>query len=343
MAVKLVRANSDEPNVQNNDDCRLLRYACGGYDGVVKDYGNELNYEISGSNFTIKSGEFVIDGWQGKNDGNGVTIQVDNLSGVQYYVVYAEIDLSISENQKAEIKATYNTAYYPTITKGDDLTTTPSGVARLVLYKFEASNGTISNVEQVFEVMEYGWVKNAENADNADNATNAENCIKNVDDDSYANLRQTTNGGRLYVGSNADVEIIEKRTLLWSGSQVIGNTSGVGTEITMSENVSEGDKLEIYYDCKYSASGYPNFKIIKCVVERIPSAYAANSIGIRLNSIVGGQTTSSGFSFTQDNFRINNNKLIYDGGYYLLNVANSGGTLLANNAIRLVKVYKIIS
>lgn len=163
MAIKLVRANSDTPNIQNSDDSRLFRYACGGYDGVVKNYGNELNYEITGSNFNVKSGEFVIDGWQGDVDGNGVTIQVDNLGGIQYYVVYVEIDLSVSANQKAEIKAVYNTAYYPTISRGDDLTTTPSGVARLELYRFEASSGVISNVQKKFRVMDYGWCKNSEN------------------------------------------------------------------------------------------------------------------------------------------------------------------------------------
>lgn len=163
MAIKLVRANSDTPNIQNSDDSRLFRYACGGYDGVVENYGNELNYEITGNNFKVKSGEFVIDGWQGDVDGNGVTIQVDNLGGIQYYVVYAEIDLSVSANQKAEIKAVYNTAYYPTISRGDDLTTTPSGVARLELYRFEASNGVISNVQKQFRVMDYGWCKNSEN------------------------------------------------------------------------------------------------------------------------------------------------------------------------------------
>lgn len=166
MSVKLVRANSDTPNIQNSDDCRLFRYACGGYDGIVKGFGNELNYEISGSNFIVKSGEFVIDGWQGKVDGSGVSIAVDNLGGIQYYVVYAEIDLSVSANQKAEIKATYNTAYYPTISRGDDLTTTPSGVARIELYRFEASSGIISNVFKKFTLIELGKVINSVNTEN---------------------------------------------------------------------------------------------------------------------------------------------------------------------------------
>ena len=338
MAVKLVRANSDTPNVQNYDDSRLLRYATNGYNGVVKGYGNQCSYEIDGSNFIVKSGEFVIDGWQGDIDGAGMTITVDNLSGVQYYVVYAEIDLSVNNNQKAEIKATYNTAYYPDIQKGDDLTTNYSGIARMVLYKFEATNGVISNVAQVFNVIEYGWCKNAENATNADLATNATNAILNTENNTYSQFKQTND--RLYVGDDNSKNIVEKKTILWSGSQIFYNSASVGSEVTLSENVAEGDVLEIHYDCNY-ISTYPTpiYKVVRCIVGKI----SASNIGFKLSSLYGGQTTASGFSLTQDNFKINANKLIYDGGYYLLNLANHGGTLLQNNTIELRKVYKIIS
>lgn len=164
MAVKLVRANSNTPNVQNYDDARLFRYACGGYDGVVKNFENECGYEINGSTFNVKSGEIVIDGWQADIDGSGSSITVDSIAGKQYYVLYAEIDLQVSVDQKASIKASYNTAYYPTITRGDDLTTNSSGVARIELYRFEASNGVISNVVKQFKTIDYGWVKNSEKA-----------------------------------------------------------------------------------------------------------------------------------------------------------------------------------
>lgn len=216
MAIKLVRANSDTPNIQNSDDSRLFRYACGGYDGVVKNYGNELNYEITGNNFKVKSGEFVIDGWQGDVDGNGVTIQVDNLGGIQYYVVYAEIDLSVSANQKAEIKAVYNTAYYPTISRGDDLTTTPSGVARLELYRFEASSGVISNVQKQFRVMDYGWCKNSENT-NTINNLRIERDVNNV----------------LKIG---DITIPQIK-VLWEGNAESVDISNLG--------IRDGDYLEI--------------------------------------------------------------------------------------------------
>ena len=59
---RLIRANSETPNVANNDDFRLLRYATGGYDGVVKNYGNECSYTVGGSNFKINSGVIVYQG-----------------------------------------------------------------------------------------------------------------------------------------------------------------------------------------------------------------------------------------------------------------------------------------
>ena len=94
---RLIRANSETPNVANNDDFRLLRYAIGGYDGVVKNYGNECSYTVGGSNFKINSGVIVYQGVDTEILTNGETINIDNIGGTQYYVVYLEIDLSDSE------------------------------------------------------------------------------------------------------------------------------------------------------------------------------------------------------------------------------------------------------
>ena len=203
------------------------------------------------------------------------------------------------------------------------------------LYRFEASSGVINNVTQVFNVIEYGWCKNAENATNADLATNATNSIYNTENGTYSQFKQTN--GILRVGDDNSKNIVEKKTLLWSGSKIFYNTASVGSEVTLSENVVEGDVLEIHYDC--SVSSTPKYKVVRCIVGKV----STNNIGFKLSSLYGGQTTGSGFSLTQDNFKINANKLIYDGGYYLLNLANNGGTLLSNNMIELRKVYKIIS
>ena len=36
MGVRLIRQNSNTPNVTNIDDARMVRYAYGGYDGYVR-------------------------------------------------------------------------------------------------------------------------------------------------------------------------------------------------------------------------------------------------------------------------------------------------------------------
>ena len=170
---RLIRANSETPNVANNDDFRLFRYATGGYNGVVENYGNECSYTVTGSDFKINSGIIVYQGVDTEILTAGDTITVDNISGTQYYVVYLEIDLSDSANQTAIIKSSYDVSDYPVISAGDDLTTVPSGVANFELYRFTASSGVISNVVARFEIVEVGNVLHAENADLATLATTA--------------------------------------------------------------------------------------------------------------------------------------------------------------------------
>ena len=36
MAIRLIRENSDTPNITNKDDARMIRYAYGGQNGYVK-------------------------------------------------------------------------------------------------------------------------------------------------------------------------------------------------------------------------------------------------------------------------------------------------------------------
>ena len=37
MSIRLIRQESQTPNVTNHDDARMVRYAYGGFDGFVKD------------------------------------------------------------------------------------------------------------------------------------------------------------------------------------------------------------------------------------------------------------------------------------------------------------------
>ena len=156
MALRLIRQQSDTPNVTNKDDVQMVRYAYGGYNGVVKDFGEELKVEhIAGSGLFFKSGKIVLYGWEVDIDGSGYLLTIPYLSGTYYYSAYLEIN---AFQETAEIKAVYNPyAQYPNIDNGDDLTQIPNGVAKLLLYNFEVYNGTITTTqfEPKFKIIPY--------------------------------------------------------------------------------------------------------------------------------------------------------------------------------------------
>lgn len=150
MGLRLIRQKSDTPNVQNTDDARMVRYAYGGYDGVVKNKGTECSYTTSGTTFKINSGVLVLQGWETEIDGNGWEMSIDSLA--KYYAVYLEVNLA---TDTAAIKSAYATGAVPSIESGDDLTTTINGTARMILYTFKTSGGIISEVEKKVSVIRY--------------------------------------------------------------------------------------------------------------------------------------------------------------------------------------------
>ena len=150
MGLRLIRQKSDTPNVQNTDDARMVRYAYGGYDGVVKNKGTECSYTTSGTTFKINSGVLVLQGWETEIDGNGWEMSIDSLA--KYYAVYLEVNLA---TDTAAIKSAYATGAVPSIESGDDLTTIINGTARMILYTFKTSGGIISEVEKKVSVIRY--------------------------------------------------------------------------------------------------------------------------------------------------------------------------------------------
>ena len=150
MGLRLIRQKSDTPNVQNTDDARMVRYAYGGYDGVVKNKGTECSYTINGTTFKINSGVLVLQGWEIEIDGNGWEMSIDSLT--EYYAVYLEVNLA---TDTAAIKSIYATVAVPSVDSGDDLTTTINGTARMTLYTFKTSGGIISEVEKKVSVIRY--------------------------------------------------------------------------------------------------------------------------------------------------------------------------------------------
>ena len=154
MAIRLLRESSETPNITNKDDVRMIRYAYGGYNGVVQKYGEELAGSASGGTFRIGSGRVVLHGWEVEVEGDGWTLDLSSISsGAYYYTVYLEVN---AELETAEIKYLYDTAQHPTIDPGDNLTEASSGTARLELYHFTVSYGTISDVTRVCVIIPYG-------------------------------------------------------------------------------------------------------------------------------------------------------------------------------------------
>ena len=152
MAIKMVREPSETPNINNIDDIIPMRYAYGGQNGYVIGKGTEISNTVNGLNFTVNSGRLVLQGVECDIDATGVTITIDNIATKRYYTVYLEVNLGLNT---ATIKDEYDTATYPTIDDGDDLTENTTGVARLPLYQFTATSGIIGEVNKVAESVKY--------------------------------------------------------------------------------------------------------------------------------------------------------------------------------------------
>lgn len=223
MAIKMVREPSDTPNINNIDDIVPMRYAYGNQNGFVIGKGNEISNSVSGLNFTVNSGRLVLQGVECDIDATGVTITIDNIATKRYYTVYLEVNLGLNT---ATIKNEYDTATYPTIDTGDDLTENTTGVARLPLYQFTATSGIIGEVNKVVESVKYineSFIKNVK-VNNASKVNNLE-------------IKQDENG--IIKNSN---NIISQKQLLWSGSFYSGDEN---VSFSLNRTFNDGDIIEI--------------------------------------------------------------------------------------------------
>lgn len=152
MSIRLVRESSNTPNVTNRDDARMVNYAYGGYEGIVKDVGAELAYTTEGGIFKIGSGRVVLQGWEVDVGVEGWELDLSSVNGTFFYTIYLEINLATEE---ARILSTYGEVTYPQIGLGDNLTSSPSGLARMPLFKLTVSDGVIQEVVQDVEVMKH--------------------------------------------------------------------------------------------------------------------------------------------------------------------------------------------
>lgn len=148
MAIRFIRQPSNTPNILNSDDVRMIKYAYGGQDGFVQNSGDELSYTVIGSLFRINSGVVVLQGWESEIDSNGWAITVDNVATKRYYSIYYEVNLAV---QAVSIKSVYDTAGYPEVSRGDNLESIKTGKSCLLLYRFTAINGVISDVAKLVQ------------------------------------------------------------------------------------------------------------------------------------------------------------------------------------------------
>lgn len=334
MAINLVRKPSETPNISNYDDYRMFRYATGGYNGVVEKYGNECDYEIVGNTFKIKSGEIVIDGVQSNIDSVGVELTVDNVTGTEYYTVYCEVNLSLIDNQKSEIKATKNTVNYPVIEKGDDLTRNQTGIARLELYRLVVTNGIISNVVKIFKLVEVGTVKNSTNvttningkaissifetngttAKTATYSTNSENSILEAGD-TYSGLYKDSD---LIIRSNNSNQLLPSKIAL------LVSNSAIGT-ISLLHSISTGNKIEIHF--KISSNYYSGIVIV-------PDVSATNQVYI---SVAWHNPLASGLNLCSLNLKFTSTSMIttFSGG-------STGSSQPTSADVTINKIYRVI-
>ena len=153
MALRLVRQSSDTPNITNKDDVKMVRYAYGGFDGVVKNFGQELaaTEPVYGV-FRIESGRVVLQGWEVDIDEGGWETTLFLPPTNIYYLFYLEINALL---ETAEIKSIYGLSLYPEISTGDDLTEVPNGVARLPLFKFTLESRVVTDFQRLVKAIPY--------------------------------------------------------------------------------------------------------------------------------------------------------------------------------------------
>lgn len=152
MAVRLLRASSETPNITNTDDARMVRHSYGGYTGFVPGFGREAQASFSGSSLSIGSGVIVIDGWEVLLDEAGYTESFSGYSGILLFTVYMTVNLA---SETVSIRSTYNRTEFPVPDNGDDLTEYPEGSKTISLFHVTVSNGVIMNVDSILEAIPY--------------------------------------------------------------------------------------------------------------------------------------------------------------------------------------------
>lgn len=225
MGIKIVREESDTPNIRNTDDFVSIRYAYGNQNGYVIGKGNELDItQVDAKNINIGSGRLVVQGVEVDIDANGVNIAFDDLSqtGDVYVSVYCKVNVALNE---VVVEKMFDMVDYPVIEEGDDLTEKSSGIANIILAHVHFQNGSILSIEKKVNSIQYTSGITVENSKKVNNLE-----IKSDEN------------GVLKIG---DV-IIPQKKLLWQDSvNVAGNSN---TLIIPDTSIVNGRFIEVVFE-----------------------------------------------------------------------------------------------
>lgn len=247
MGLRLIRGNSDTPNVTNTDDARMVRYAYGGYSGYVQGKGSELDCVLNGNTLTINSGVIVLQGWEVEIDSNGWSMQVSRDDATpRYFTVYCEVNLSMGG--AASIKSVSNTVDYPKVKEGDDLTKVTNGIANLELCHFTAQSGVISDVKKSIEKIPYSKNEIYEKTERIKNDLTKGDLIpqKAIEASKINGLPINREGNGLL---NVDGWIVPQRMVLWEGNKLIKKTDDYNSRKVYPQKEwkpKDGDIIEIH-------------------------------------------------------------------------------------------------
>lgn len=251
--------------------------------------------------------------------------------GTKYLMVYLEWDLSNPVEAKGKIDLHDNGSSASWSPRQDNLILNPTGVYQLELHCLQVNTAGVV----IGRMPGSGWSKRVGNPLLAENARHAEEA---TDVKTLAGEAVSLSGNALRAGTG---KVLMRRKQVFSGSVVLYNTASKDTIINLIEPLSSGDTIMVEYEPQYSthSGSKVDVKIVRVGAVRGVSSY----IGFELTNMFAGNTKNSGFTATQDVFAVSGTTLTYKGGYYLLNFANDSthGSLLENNTIRLLKIYKL--
>ena len=257
MALKFLRVPSEIPNINNTDDFIGLRYSYGNQSGYVQGKGSEIDFQVSGSTFKILSGRLVIQGVECDIDANGYDIYVDSVATQRFHTVYLQVSLA---NMTAQIVDLYDTATFPSVDPGDDLTVNSIGTARLPLYYFMSISGEVSNVTKVVPGIPY--LKEVLDGDiEVPRASESQNA-KKVND---LELKQAING-RLKITDAT----IPYKNLISDSSVIVTNASGASHVIASGVNTAGVYEITYITDVFENQNQVPTINSGKRIVIKGP-------------------------------------------------------------------------